>query len=337
MDTAGVGTFSRSISRTVEYAYDDFCIAQMAEAMGQTADAAKYRQRAGQWANLFVDGQRSALPLNGSGTAGNAGHAGNAENTENAVNTENAETTDSGFSGFLQPRFLNGTFGFQDPALCQPLLNFTSCYLTAGGHETYEGGSWLYSFYAPHDMAALVDRLGGPAVFAARLQYAHDTPGLLYMGDEQAFLLVFLFHYAGRPALSARYAHAYIPAQFNTTTAGIPGNDDSGAMGAFSSLAMLGLWPVAGQDVYLITPPFFPEVSVTSGLTGRTATVRCRNFDAAYANIYIQDATLDGRPYTRSWLTHDFFTDGGLLELTLGPEESAWGTADADLPPSMST
>ncbi|EFX02646.1 glycosyl hydrolase [Grosmannia clavigera kw1407] len=262
---------------------------------------------------------------------------GGNESAKNSENSESAETTDSGFAGFLQPRFLNGTFGFQDPALCQPLLNFTSCYLTTSGHEMYEGGSWLYTLYAPHDMAALIGRLGGPDAFVARLQYIHDTPGLLYMGDEQAFLLVFVFHYAGRPALSARYAHTYIPAQFNTTTVGIPGNDDSGAMGAFSSLTMLGLWPVAGQDVYLITPPFFREVSVTSRLTGRIATVRCRNFDPAPANIYIQNATLNGRPYSRNWLSHRFFSDGGLLELTLGPSESAWGTAEADLPPSMST
>ena len=108
-------------------------------------------------------------------------------------------------------------------------------------------------------------------------------------------------------------------------------------MGSFSTLSMMGLWPVSGQNVYLITPPFFPSVSVKSGQTGRTATIRNINFDASYNNIYIQSATLNGKSYTKNWITHDFWTNGDTLELTLGPKESTWGQADADLPPSLST
>ncbi|OAA53614.1 glycoside hydrolase family 92 protein [Niveomyces insectorum RCEF 264] len=340
-DVAGVGPFTRSISRTVEYAYNDFCIAQMARARGHDADAATYLQRSTNWANLFKADQRSALPLGPPlpppppppPPPGQEPCQEPADERDGPHNT----LVDSGFAGFLQPRYLNGTFGYQDPALCQPLFNFTACYLTTTGHETYEGGSWLYTFYAPHDMAGLIARLGGPAAFTARLRYAHDTPDLLYLGDEQAFLLVYLFHYAGRPGLSATYAHRYIPSQFNDTLVGIPGNDDSGAMGAFAAFSMMGLWPVSGQNVYLLTAPFFREVNVTSAVTGRTATVRCTNFDPAYRAIYIQSATLNGRPYTRNWIDHAFFADGGVLELTLGLQESTtWGTADADLPPSTS-
>ncbi|EPE04493.1 hypothetical protein F503_03555 [Ophiostoma piceae UAMH 11346] len=322
-DTAGVGPFTRSISRTVEYAYNDFCISAMATKLGHEDDATKYRQRSGNWANLWQADRTSVIPMN---------------TTDPATGAVVQGQKNTGFTGFLQPRYLNGTFGSQDPLLCQPLLDFTACYLNSNGHETYEGGSWLYSFYAPHDMAALIVRMGGAESFVARLQYAHDTPNLLYIGDEQAFLLVYLFHYAGRPALSSHYAHKYIPSQFNDTLAGIPGNDDSGAMGAFSTLAMMGLWPMSGQNVYLITPPFFREVNITSGITGRTATVRNANFDATYStSIYIQHATLNGKPYTRNWIDHSFFTEGGVLELTLGLKESTWGTADADLPPSLST
>lgn len=244
--------------------------------------------------------------------------------------------TSTGFTGFLQPRFLNRTFGYQDPIFCSPLLNFTSCYLSPDGHETYEGSAWLYTFFAPHDLAALIATLGGPSTFVERLDYLHES-GLLYIGDEQAFQPVFLYHYAGRPAKSAERAHYYIPAQFNDTLVGIPGNDDSGAMGSFLALAMLGLFPNPGQDVYLITPPFFQEWSVTNKLTGKTATVRNLNFDSTYEDIYIQSATLDGEPYSKNWLTHGFFLDGGVLELVLGRNESAWGTREEDVPPSLST
>src|SRR2546423_13208747 len=86
-----------------------------------------------------------------------------------------------------------------------------------------------FSSFVPQDMATLVTALGGPDVFVSRLSFLH-TSGLLYVGDEQAFLPVFQFHYAGRPGLSGHFARSYIPSQFNDTVGGIPGNDDSGAM-----------------------------------------------------------------------------------------------------------
>ncbi|PYI35560.1 hypothetical protein BP00DRAFT_388374 [Aspergillus indologenus CBS 114.80] len=305
-DPYGVGLHTRSISRTVEYAYDDYCIAQMAQVLGHESDSEKYSQRARNWQNMFKDDQSSTI---------------------SGVNT--------GFTGFLQPRYPNGTWGYQDPIFCSPLLSFDSCYLNANGHETYEGSAWLYSFYVPQDMAFLIKQLGGRETFVSRLTYLHSS-GLLYVGDEQAFLTVHQFHYAGRPGLSTKQAHAYIPSQFNTSVSGIPGNDDGGAMGAFAALSMMGLFPVHGQDVYLINPPFFKEVSILNKVTSKTATIRNVNFDPTYQSIYIQNATRDGQPWTRNWISHDFFTEGGVLELALGTAESDWGTRDQDLPPSMS-
>ncbi|KAK7746243.1 hypothetical protein SLS53_002201 [Cytospora paraplurivora] len=315
-DPYGVGPFTRSVSRTVEYAYDDFAIAIIANGLNKTSDVEKYLERSGYWTNLFKSDQTSSLN----------------------VSQDISPLEDSGFEGFLMPRYLNGTFGFQDPALCSLLLNFTSCYLNADGHETYEGSSWIYTFYVPHDQAKLITTLGGPQTFVSRLQYFLDTPGLNYIGDEQAFLPTYLFHYAGRPGLSSYYRHFYIPSQFNDSVNGIPGNDDSGAMGSFVALSMMGLWPVSGQNVYLITPPFFKEVNVTNSLTGSTATIRNVNFDGdSYRNIYIQNATLNGQPYAKNWITHSFYRDGGVLELILGARESSWGTRNEDLPPSVST
>jgi predicted alpha-1,2-mannosidase len=300
-DPNGQGALTRSVSRTVEYAYDDFCIAEMAKGLGKTSDYDKYIKRATNWRNMF-----------------------------------NAQQTSKGFTGFLQPKFMNGTWGFQDPIFCSPLLNFDSCYLNPAGHETYEGSCWLYTFYAPQDMASLITALGGPDEFIRRLTYFH-TSGLLYVGDEQAFLPVWQFHYGGRPGLSAKQVHAYIPSQFNTTVSGIPGNDDSGAMGSFTVLSMLGTWPVHGQSVYLLAPPFFKEVSITHGITGKVATVRNVNFDPSYKNIYIQSVMRDGKPWTKNWIGHDFFENGGLLEITVAANETSWGTKAADLPPSLSS
>lgn len=112
-DPDGNGLFTRSISRTVEYAYNDFCIAEVAQAMGKYDDYEKYLKRSGNWINLYNPDQTSYI-----------------------------NETDTGFIGFLQPKYLNQTFGFQDPIFCSGLMNFTSCYLNSGGHETYEGTSF---------------------------------------------------------------------------------------------------------------------------------------------------------------------------------------------------
>jgi putative alpha-1,2-mannosidase len=305
LDIQGVGTETRSISRTVEYAYNDFTIALLARALSHTADYNKYLSRSGNWKNMFKSDQRSII--NG---------------------------TDTGFQGFLQPKFMNGTWGYQDPIYCSPLLNFTGCYLNPAGGETYEGPVWLYSFFAPGDMATLISTLGGQNTFVQRLNWLHES-GVLYVGDEQSFLNLFLYHYAGRPALSAQRAHQYIPSLFNDTVSGIPGNDDSGAMGSFVALVMMGIFPNAGQDVYFIIPPFFESISIKNGQTGKTATIKNINFDPSYKNYFVQSATLNGKAYTKNWITHSFFLEGGMLELTLGAEESSWGTRKEDVPPSL--
>ncbi|KAI5860159.1 glycoside hydrolase family 92 protein [Durotheca rogersii] len=301
-DPYGNGLFTRSVSRTVEYAYNDFCIAQVSEALGKQEDYEKYIERSGNWVNLYKSDQE-----------------------------------DRGFTGFLQPKYLNGTWGYQIPSLCSPVTELHSCYLNPGGHETYEGSPWLYTFFAPHDMASLITALGGPGAFVDRLDHLHES-GILYVGDEQAFLTLFQYHYAGRPGKSTERAHFYIPSQFNTSRGGIPGNDDSGAMGSFAALAMMGIFPNPGQDIYFITAPFFPSFSITNNLSGKKATVKTVNFDTAYENIYIQSAKLNGEDYTKNYLTHNFFLEGGTLELTLGDKESTtWGTGEDDIPPSIST
>lgn len=303
------GRNTRSISRTVEYAYEDFTIAQLGRALGKPdADYRRYMQRSTNWRNLWNPAQKDVLV---DGSTGDV-------------------TSWSDFTGFLQPRLMNGTFKHQTTRTCSPAHEQHKCYLDTR-LNTYEGSPWLYSFFVPQDMASLITSMGGPERFVERLAYFHET--IADIGNEQAFLPVFQFHYAGRPGLSSDWAHRYVPARFNETTGGIPGNDD-GAMGAFSGLAMMGFFPVAGQDVYLLTPPFFREVKLRAR-NGRWAVLRVLNFDPTYEMRYIQSATLNGRPYTRSWITHEFFMKGGVLEFVVGRSEGAeWGRAKEDLPPS---
>lgn len=99
-----------------------------------------------------------------------------------------------------------------------------------------------------------------------------------------------------------------------------------------------GLFPNPGQNVYLIIPPFFESVSIKSPATGATAKIVNQNFDPTYQRIYIQNATLNGKPYTKNWVDHSFFLEGKTLSLTLGRHESStWGKGSANVPPSLST
>ncbi|KAL4916223.1 glycosyl hydrolase family 92-domain-containing protein [Aspergillus aurantiobrunneus] len=305
-DHVGFGTMTRSISRTLEYSYNDFTIAQMARSLNRTEDAERYEETSRYWQNLFRADQASFI-----------------------------SGTDTGYRGFFQPKHLNGSWGYQDPITCSSIdRSGRACSLQNTGTETFESSIWEYQFFTPHDMSTLITLLGGPVQFTRRLDFLHDQ-GITYIGNEPSFLTVFQYHYAGRPGKSTVRAHFYIPRFFNPTPAGLPGNDDSGAMGSFVAMTMMGFFPNPGQNVYLITAPFFESVNITSPLTGRTARVRTVNFDPGYQNIYIQSAMLDGEPYSRNWIGHEFFTQGGELVLVLGRNESTWGTGVDDLPPSL--
>lgn len=302
-DPAGFGTNSRSISRTLEYSYNDFCLATLARGLGRADLHDKYLARSANWRNLWRADQASLIG-----------------------------GEDTGFAGFFQPRYLNGTWGYQDPIACSSLASF--CSLTTNPSETFEASVWQYQFLVPQDAAALVGLMGGDDAFVARLDFFHAS-GLADISNEPVFLTVFLYHYAGRPGLSAARAHAYVPRSFPADDAGLPGNDDSGAMGSFLFFVAAGLFPVAGQNVYLISAPFFEALSVTHPLTGRTATTRVvAGWDPAYESIFIQNVTVNGRPWTKSWIGHEFFTEGWTMELTLGANESSWGAEAADRPPS---
>ena len=103
-DYLGFGTNSRSVSRTVEYAYNDFAISNIGKGLGKK-DYTTYLQRSNNWKNLFKADQTSFI-----------------------------NSTNTGFKGFFQPKFLNGTFGFQDPIACSPITDF--CSLTSNPQET---------------------------------------------------------------------------------------------------------------------------------------------------------------------------------------------------------
>lgn len=297
-------TPGRTASRTIEYAYNDFSIALVSAGLRRRDLYDTYTRLSNDTFNLW-----------------------------------NTSIVSDGFSGFLQAREEDGSWAYQDPRRCSPALEPMACFLDRGeGHDFYEASSWQYSLFAPHDTATVVSLMGGHRRYIERFDHMWAS-GYADIADEPGFLAAYSANFA-----RGGYSHTVdtvirlLRAQFNTTTAGLPGNDDVGAMGSLVVWTYLGFFPVAGTGVYLLGTPLLSAYAVTSDITGKTFRLETKGFDAAKRNKYIVSARLDGKPYTKNWLCHTVFAQGATLELTLGDTPSAtFATADHDLPPSLST
>ncbi|CAA7263424.1 unnamed protein product [Cyclocybe aegerita] len=191
------GANTKQVSRTLEHAFNDFTISQVARALGKTEDARKYLQRA-----------------------------------RNFINVWNPDITvpgGPGVVGMMQPRFANGTFNFTDPRHCSihdPAR--ATCFLNAANRDGfYEGSPIVYSQYVPQDTATLIELQGGPESFIARLNFIFDQD-YFESTNEPSQQMPFMYHYANRPGLSTQRSRQVIAQFFNTSKNGLPGNDDSG-------------------------------------------------------------------------------------------------------------
>lgn len=222
----------------------------------------------------------------------------------------------------------------------------------------YEGGAWNYSFRLVHDMAARIALAGGDDAFVTLLDrfFGFDAapvtqPGLRPGAQEMArgYALdrfeglnnepdteaPWSYQYAGRPDRTADVVHAVVQNQFGTGRGGLPGNDDSGGLSSWYVWATLGLFPVAGQNLFLINAPAWRESRIEVG--GGAFTIETRGFvdpEPEKPAQYVQSVTLDGAPLDRSWLTGAELHRGGRLVLELGAAPGGWGTVVR--PPSSS-
>ncbi|KAJ7150852.1 glycosyl hydrolase family 92-domain-containing protein [Mycena crocata] len=303
------GPNTRSASRLIEYAYNDFSIGLVAQGLKKSDVMADYFNRSNDWFNIW-----------------------------------NPDAEHIGFGGFIQPRNADGTWFYDRrydsatvfrPDHCSPMYGHNDCFLGGGGGEFYEASSWEYSFYVPHDMASLIRAMGGEETFSSRLD-TFFASGFHDMGDEPGFLPTYLYNYVGQPVKTVDRVDATVAAYYNTSLNGLPGNDDSGSMGAYAVWTHLGFFPVAGQDTYLLNRPYFPKITLHNDATGAVATIIASGLSDQ--NKYIQSATLNGKVYTKNWISHKLFSDGGNLTLVMGSgKSSTWGTGQNDLPMSLST
>lgn len=220
----------------------------------------------------------------------------------------------------------------------------------------YEGGRWNYSFRLLHDMAERIALAGGDDAFVAMLDrffgygaepvvqpgLAPDADELLAgyaldrfegLNNEPDMEAPWAYTYAGRPDRTADVVHEIVHRQFGTGRGGLPGNDDSGGLSSWYVWATLGLFPVAGQNLFLVNAPAWREARIDVG--GRPLTVETTGFvepEPGGPAQYVQSVHLDGEPLDRPYLTGGELHGGGRLLIGLGPEPSGWGTVHR--PPS---
>ena len=217
-----------------------------------------------------------------------------------------------------------------------------------------EANAWHYEFFVPHDVPGLLGKLGGDARFVAKLDEMFDPNqkitnhlqditgviGLYAHGNEPCHHVAYLYNYAGQAWKTQALVRQVADALYNNTCAGICGNDDCGQTSAWFVFTALGFYPVDPADgVYVIGSPVADRATLTldpACYKGGKFTVVAK--DNSPRNVYIQSATLNGQPYTRSWITHNQIVSGGTLELQMGPNPNkSWGVSPEDRPGSSTS
>lgn len=286
----------RAGNRTVEYSYCDYAIALVAKGLGKEDLYQRYLQQSENWKNLW---------------RGDYEH--------------------EGAKGFIMPRDKEGNWldsiPFGHSTRMQPKFKYTPVTFEGPWYTPwwsmffYEASSWEYSLSIPHDVPGLIEKCGGAADFEKRLDIFFDK-GFFNVNNEPSFLTPCLYHWLGKPWRSSDRIREIIAKNYNDGPVGLPGNDDSGAMSSWLAFHMIGLYPNAGQDYYLIHTPLL--TSTTFHLEGGKE-FKVVAEGLSDKNCYIQGVTLNGKDYPYSVLRHKDIMAGGELVLKMGKKPGSWG------------
>ena len=295
------------VSSTLEYAAADASLAIMAKGLGHMEDAQRFAALGQSFHNLFDKN-----------------------------------------IGFFRPRTLQGTW--------------LSPYDTnTGNHAFHEGDPSQYQWLVPQDPAGFVKMLGGREAATSRLDQFFDYPGLLvdpqrtaahmwvsdpyeYYGptvydpdNEPNLLAPYTYAWTGRPDKTATVVRA-AETLYTTAPGGMTGNDDMGEMSAWYVMSAIGLYPtMSGANFYVVTTPLFPHTVIRIGAyadkQGGTLTISAPK--ASMTERYIASAKVNGRNWSRDWVSQTDIAHGGTIDYTLSTSPTAWATAEEDAPPSV--
>jgi predicted alpha-1,2-mannosidase len=281
---------NESVSKTLEYAYDDYTIAQTARRLGKNDDASYFEKRAGSYKNLF---DPSIGLMRGKDSAGHWHSPFNPHSyDEKAGVNDFTEGTSWQYSWYVP----------QDVAGLISLM---------GGKEAFTKKlDSLFTFReaeASQGVSDIQGRIG---------EYWH--------GNEPSHHVIYLYSYAGQPWKSAERLREVVTKFYGNNPDSLSGNDDCGQMSAWYIFTCLGFYPVCpASDYYVIGAPQLPK-AVMHLSNGKDFTVTAE--EISEKNKYVQSVTLNDKPLDQPFLRFADLTKGGNLTFKMGSKPSAWGT-----------
>ncbi len=291
---------NESVSKTLEYAYDDWCIAAMAKKMGKTKIADEFTQRAFNYKNHFDPSTRFMR--------------GKYENGAWKVPFDPLYS-EHRFDDYTEGNAWQYTWFV--PHDVKGLIELM------GGREGF-----IEKLDSLFEIKEAVRGKNSSADISGLIgQYAH--------GNEPSHHIAYLYNYAGVPWKTQAMVRRILKEMYHNNPNGLSGNEDCGQMSAWYILSSMGFYPVnPAGGVYVIGSPLFDRVSFNPG-SGRTFEIIVHN--NSDKNVYIQSVKLNKETLKRSFIYHEEILEGGMLEITMGdqPNKELWRSPDAS-PPSLS-
>ena len=278
---------TQSVSITLEQAFDDWCVAQLAAKLNKDADYQRFHKRSEYYRNLFHPKTKFFQSKNDKGEwiepfdpyqyGGNGGHP-----------------------------FTEGNawqYFWYVPHNIQALMELT------GGTKAFEQklDTFFTSTYKSEQMNHNASGFVG--------QYAHR--------NEPSHHVAYLYNFAGQPWKTQKYVSHILNTLYNNTSSGYAGNDDCGQMSAWYVFSAMGFYPVNPADGrYIIGSPLLDECTLK--LAGNKE-FRIRTIRKSPEDIYIQSVTLNGKKHKDFFITHQDIMNGGTMVFKMGKKPSGWG------------
>ncbi len=295
----------QAVAVTLENAYDDWCLAQMAKSLGKMDDYAYFNKRALNYQNLWNP----------------------------AIGFMAPKTADGKWVEGFDPKLGGGPGGRDYFAEVNSWIYSYNVQQDIGGLMELMGGRQKFN--------AKLDQLfeegyGAESKwnFLAQFPDATGLVGQYAQGNEPSFHIPYLYDFSGQPWKTQQRVREMMDVWYTDGLMGIPGDDDGGATSSWYVLSAMGFYPVTpGSPVYEIGSPIFAETKLKLG-NGKIFDIKAEHVSAQ--NKYIQSAMLNGKALNRPWFLHKDIAEGGNLVLVMGPKPNEqWGSAMSAAPPSF--
>lgn len=285
-----------SVGNALEYAIDDWCVAQMAKALNKQDDYEYFSKRAKLY-TLYFD-----------------------------TKTE-----------FMRGKLKNGQWR-------EPFNPLSSSHRE---DDYVEGNAWQYTWLVPQDPYGLIKLFGSEEKFVKKLDTlftleegvvgdnaSPDISGFIgqyAQGNEPNHHIPYLYAYVGQPWKTAKLVHEIADKFYTSKPDGLCGNEDLGQMSAWYILSSMGFYSVnPANGIYVLGSPLVESAVITHK---NALSFKMTALEYSKANIYIQKVEYNGKPYTKSYITHEMIANGGELKLYMGSKPSAsFGVKKEDRP-----